>query len=257
MLTFKNVNIFFVSVLIILVAADILYDLPFISFVLLLFFYSLIVFYGCYYIRSNFFMKVYCEAATTNKEIAISFDDGPALDYTPQILETLKVNNVEAAFFCIGNRIAGNEALLKKVNDSGHIIGNHSYSHHFFFDLFSSKRILNELRQMDKETEKITGVKPKFFRPPYGVMNPNLKNAIQEGNYIPVGWSVRSMDTVITDEKKLLKKINKSITPGAIFLFHDTSKTTVDILPAFIKHVTDLGYNFVRLDKLLALEPYA
>lgn len=257
MLTFKNVNIFFVSVLIILVAADIMYDLPFISFILLLFFYSLIVFYGCYYIRSDFFMKVYCEAVTTNKEIAISFDDGPAENYTAQILETLKVNNVEAAFFCIGSRIEGNEALLKMINENGHIIGNHSYSHHFFFDLFSSKRMLNELRLMDKETEKLTGVKPKLFRPPYGVMNPNLSNAIQEGNYIPVGWSVRSMDTVTKDEKKLLKKICKGITPGAVFLFHDTSKATVNILPAFIKHVKELGYNFVRLDKLLALKPYA
>ncbi len=257
MLTFKNVNIFFVAVLIILVAADILYDLPFILFPVLLLIYSLIVFYGCYYIRSNFFIEVYCASTTTNKEIAISFDDGPAQNYTPQILETLKVNNVEAAFFCIGNRIAGNETLLKKVNEYGHIIGNHSYSHHFFFDLFSSKRMLKELRRMDKETENLTGVKPKFFRPPYGVINPNLKKAIQEGNYITVGWSVRSMDTVITDEKKLLRKINKSIAPGAVFLFHDTSKATVDILPAFIKHVKELGYNFVRLDKLLALKPYA
>ena len=59
---------------------------------------------------------------------------------------------------------------------------------------------------MDDEMERVTGLKPKLFRPPYGVTNPNLKKAIINGGYTPVGWSVRSMDTVIKDEKKLLDK---------------------------------------------------
>ena len=95
------------------------------------------------------------------------------------------------------------------------------------------------------------------FRPPYGVTNPNLAKAIKNGGYTPVGWSVRSMDTVIKDEKKLLAKINAGITPGAVFLFHDTSKTTAGVLPEFIQEVKKRGYNIIPLDKLLALQPYA
>ena len=113
------------------------------------------------------------------------------------------------------------------------------------------------MRLMDHEMEKVTGLKPKLFRPPYGVTNPNLRKAIINGGYIPVGWSVRSMDTVIKDEKKLLDKITRSIEPGAVFLFHDTSKTAFDALPAFIKEVKNRGYTIVPLDKLLALQPYA
>jgi peptidoglycan/xylan/chitin deacetylase (PgdA/CDA1 family) len=154
-----------------------------------------------------------------SKRNCISFDDGPASNYTTEILQLLKQDNVKATFFCIGNRIAGNENIIKKIKEDGHIIGNHSYSHHFWFDIFSSKKMLDDLKKMDQETERVTGMLPKLFRPPYGVTNPNLRKAIIKGDYTPIGWSVRSMDTVIKDEKKLLDKINRSLKPGAVFLF--------------------------------------
>ena len=113
------------------------------------------------------------------------------------------------------------------------------------------------MKQMDDEMERVIGMKPKLFRPPYGVTNPNVKKAIIKGGYTPVGWSVRSLDTVIKDEKKLLSKINSGIKPGAGFLFHDTSKTTLDVLPEFIQEVKKRGYQIVPLDKLLHLQPYA
>jgi peptidoglycan/xylan/chitin deacetylase (PgdA/CDA1 family) len=257
MLNFRNTNIFFSILLVVLIGIDMKYGLPFYIYPLLLIVYSLIVFYGCYYIGSNFFIKVICSANTDQKEIAISFDDGPASNYTTEILQLLKQDNIKATFFCIGNRIAGNENIIKKIKEDGHIIGNHSYSHHFWFDIFSSKKMLDDLKKMDLETERVTGMVPKLFRPPYGVTNPNLKKAIIKGNYIPVGWSVRSMDTVIRNEKKLLNKIKRSLKPGAVFLFHDTSKTTVTILPEFIREVKNKGYHIIPLDKLLHLIPYA
>ena len=257
MLNFRNTNIFFISLLIVLVGIHIKIGLPVYIYPLLFVVYSLIVFYGCYYVGSGFFIKIVCSAATDKKEIAISFDDGPATNYTPEILQLLKQDNIKATFFCIGNRIAGNENILKQIKDEGHIIGNHSYSHHFWFDMFSSRKMLNDLKQMDHEMKKVTGLKPKLFRPPYGVTNPNLKKAIINGGYTAVGWSVRSMDTVIKDEKKLLDKINRSLKPGAVFLFHDTSKTTLQVLPAFIQEVKSKGYHIIPLDKLLDLQPYA
>jgi len=257
MLNFRNTNIFFSILLVVLIGIHMKYGLSFYIYPLLLILYSLVVFYGCYYIGSNFFIKIICSANTDQKEIAISFDDGPVSNYTTEILQLLKQDNIKATFFCIGNRIAGNENIVKKIKDDGHIIGNHSYSHHFWFDIFSSEKMLDDLKKMDQETERVTGIVPKLFRPPYGVTNPNLKKAIIKGNYIPVGWSVRSMDTVIRDEKKLLDKINRSLKPGAVFLFHDTSKTTVNILPEFIREVKKKGYTIVPLDKLLHLVPYA
>lgn len=228
--------------------------LPLYVFTMLM--YSLILFYGSYFIGSGFYIKVICSLQTEKKIIAISFDDGPAESYTPQILQVLKDNDVEAAFFCIGNRIAGNEKLLRSIHEQGHVIGNHSYSHHFWFDLFSSGKMIGDMKMMDAKVSEAIGLSPKLFRPPYGVTNPNVKKAIINGSYIPIGWSLRSMDTVITDEKKLLDKIKKNIKPGAIILFHDTSKTTLGILTEFIRYAKSKSYEITRLDKMLNLQPY-
>lgn len=256
MLNFRNTNILFFCLLIALIGVHVSYGLPVFTYLLLFVAYSLVVFYGCYYIGSNFFLKVICSANTDRKEIAISFDDGPSTTYTPEILGLLKLHNIKAAFFCIGNRIGGNEKILRQIHEDGHIIGNHSFSHHFWFDMFSTEKMLHDLRRMDEAMKEITGLQPKLFRPPYGVTNPNLKEAIIKGGYTPVGWSVRSMDTVIKQENKLLDKIIGSLKPGAVFLFHDTSKTTLAVLPAFIEEVKKRGYDIIPLDKLLHLKPY-
>jgi peptidoglycan/xylan/chitin deacetylase (PgdA/CDA1 family) len=201
-------------------------------------------------------MPMYCAAKTTDKVIAITFDDGPVQDGTPQTLQILKDANVEAAFFCIGNRMAGNEAIIKQIDAEGHIIGNHSYTHAALFDLFSSEKMLVEMQQLDEDLLKIIGKKTKLFRPPYGVMNPNLKKAIVKGNYLPIGWNVRSYDTMATNADALLQKIVHKIAPGAIFLFHDRCPITVAMLPYFLNEVKVKGYRVVRADKMLGLPVY-
>jgi len=257
MLNFNNINIVFIALLIALIGYHFFYGLPWYVFVLLLLVYLSLLFYGSYNVRSNFYVKTISSADTSKMQIAISFDDGPSITYTPQILEILKHHNIQAAFFCIGKRIAENEALLQRVHDEGHIIGNHSYSHDLWFDLFSAGKMTEDLFRMNRAMKKVIGVEPRLFRPPYGVTNPNLKKAIRKGKFIPVGWSVRSMDTVIKDAGKLLEKVTGSLKPGAVVLFHDTSKPTLDMLPAFIEQARQKGYSIIRLDKLLNLEPYA
>ena len=211
MLNFRNTNIFFTGLLIITIGLHLYTGVPFFVYPVLLFLYSIVVFYGCYFVNSDFFLPVICSATTNKKEIAISFDDGPANQFTAEIVALLNEHKVKAAFFCIGKRIAGNEQLFRQLHADEHLIGNHSYSHHFWFDLFSYKKMARDLKMMDEEMQRVTGLQPKLFRPPYGVTNPNLKNAIVKGGYIPIGWSVRSMDTMIKDEKKLLQKITKSL----------------------------------------------
>lgn len=257
MLNFRNTNIFFVAVLAGLIAVHVKYGLHVYIYLLLFIAWSFIVFWGCIHVSSNFFIPIVCKAETDKKEIAISFDDGPTENYTKEILSVLKAENVKATFFCIGNRIAGNEAILRQVHDEGHIIGNHSYSHHFWFDMYSSKKMQQDMEQMDTEMQRVTGLKPKLFRPPYGVTNPNLAKAIKKGGYITIGWNMRSLDTIAKDEQQLLTKINTGIKPGAVFLFHDTCKITLNVLPEFIQEVKKRGYNIIPLDKLLALQPYA
>ena len=257
MLNFRNTNIAFIIIVLIIAGLATRYHVPVYAYLLTAFVYSLFVFYGSYYVGSNFFMKVLCSANTSARQIAISFDDGPAPAYTPEILEVLHSCKVPAVFFCIGKNIAGNEVLLQQVAAEGHIIGNHSYSHHFWFDMFSTKRMMADLQQMGETVKNTVGLQPLLFRPPYGVTTPNMRNVMDRTGYKAIGWNIRSLDTVIKEEEKLLEKITRQLQPGAVILLHDTSAATLAILPRFIAAARSKGYEFVRIDKLLNVQPYA
>lgn len=216
-----------------------------------------IMIWGAAKVSSNFYFDVRCKAATKEKIVALSFDDGPLENYTPQILEILQQHKVPAAFFCIGDRVEKAPGLLKEIHNAGHLVGNHSYAHGALFDLQSAGNMKKDLDKADKTIIAAIGFKPRLFRPPYGVTNPMLAKAVKQGGYTPVGWSIRSMDTVIKNEEELLAKVTKNVQPGDIFLFHDTCAVTVKILPALIKQLKEQGFAFKRIDELLNVPAYA
>lgn len=216
-----------------------------------------IIIWGTVKISSNFYFNVKCKAETKEKIVALSFDDGPMENYTPQILNILQQHKVPAAFFCIGERVEQAPDILKQIREEGHLIGNHSFAHGALFDLQTAKMMSKDLDKADQAIKTATGLKPLLFRPPYGVTNPMLAKAVSRGKYTPVGWSIRSMDTVITNEAELLAKVTKNVQPGDIFLFHDTCAVTVKILPALIKELKERGFAFKRIDELLNVPAYA
>lgn len=209
--------------------------------------YIFILFLGSVFVRWNFYLKsqltlpilqVKFDKGQFNiikntKQIALTFDDGPG-EYTEQILDILKKENVQASFFLIGNNIAGKEELVKRMKEEGHIIGNHSYDHGRKFDWQSSRLMIQEIEQTNQLIEDITGEKPRYFRPPYGVTNPNLAKAIRATEMKSVAWNVRSFDTMAKSEEKLLKRILKLAKPNAIILLHDRCEITAKILPQLI-----------------------
>ena len=257
MLNYRNINIFFILFIVAWFFLDNRYHYSPAVYGWILLAYVTILFCGSYFIQLGFFFKSVCSGDGGKKEIALSFDDGPDPAFTPVILDLLKAEGVETIFFCIGKKIPDNEGILQRIIAEGHLIGNHSYSHHHLFDLFSPEKMHDDLQEMNAITKALTGLTPKFFRPPYGVTNPNLKKAVEQGNYTSIGWNLRSLDTVIRDENRLLQKVLKRVKPGSILLFHDTSETTVKILRHLIRELRENGYAIVRLDKLIKLEPYA
>ena len=84
-----------------------------------------------------------------------------------------------------------------------------------------------------------------------------MKKVMEDGNYTAVGWNIHSLDTVINNEEKLFNRVTKAIKPGSIILFHDTSETTLKVLPRVIEFALGRGYTFERLDKLLNKPAYA
>ncbi len=257
MLNFRNTNIVFGGLFLLGLGFSFYYPLPWYVYLLFLIIYSLLLFYGSYYVGSQFFMKVLCAANTQQKQIALSFDDGPANAYSGEILRILRDKKIEATFFCIGKQVITAPEIVQQITSEGHIIGNHSFSHHFWFDMFGTKKMLADIQQMSIETKKISGYYPLLFRPPYGVTTPNMRKAMDRGNFTAIGWSIRSLDTVIKSEEKLLKKITSSLQPGAVILLHDTSASCLAVLPKLIDEARQQGYEFIRLDKLLNVKPYA
>jgi len=226
------------------------------SYVILTVTYISLLFYGSYYIGSGFYLKAVCKGNRDKKQIAITFDDGPDSEITPQVLDLLQKHNVKASFFCIGNHIEGNEELLERMNAEGHLLGNHSYSHAPLFDLYRTARMTEDLQMTAEKIKRVTGKRVKLFRPPYGVTNPMVKRAVKALNYTVVGWNVRSLDAVATDPAKVMKRLRRLLKPGAIILFHDSKQIIVPILTEFLVYVEQEGYHIVPLDNLTGIKPY-
>jgi|SRR5688572_28261232 len=257
MLTFKGTTLFFIFVLIGMAIYGLIQDFPLPYFIIPITIYISIVAYGSASIQSGFFMNVISKGDASVPEIAITFDDGPHPETTPAILDILKQNKITATFFCIGERAAENPDLIRRIVDEGHILGNHSHSHHVFFNLFSKKNMVRELRACNRTIEKMIGKRMLMFRPPYGVTNPSLAKAVEEVRITPIGWSLRSMDTVTKDPGKLVQKINSKLGPGDIILMHDTKKVTVEALPEIINLVRQKELTVKRIDDLLKIHEYA
>lgn len=206
-------------------------------------------------IDSDFHIPAYCHGSTTEKEIAITFDDGPTI-FTPKILETLAQYAATATFFMIGKNIAGKEELLKQLVSQGHTIGNHTFSHSFFIDFKSSAGFKEELNLTADAVYKVTGKRLHFFRPPYGVTTPNLAKASKALNYKVIGWSIRSLDTTKDSEEVIFKRVKEQLKPGAILLFHDTSEKTNKVLRQTLSYAEEKGFRIVGLEHLLKLNAY-
>ena len=257
MLGFKSTSFIFIGLFLLLIVISTQLDVSMWVFVALATGYIILLSIGSSRISSGFFMPVICSVNSTDKKIAITFDDGPAINYTTSVLEVLKNTNTPAAFFCIGKNIKVNPDLLRQIDREGHLIGSHSYSHGFFFDFYSSLRIRKELAATSDLVKSILQKEPRYFRPPYGVTTPNIASAVKHLDLLTIGWNVRTMDTVIKDKHKLLARSTGNLKSGDIVLFHDTVELTVHVLHDFISKVREQGFQIVRLDQLLKIKAYA
>lgn len=253
-MTFRNTTAIFI---LLLLALDAGYFFPGLSWgwiIVLLVVYVHLLVLGSIYIRWNFYFRSF-HRGKDQQQIALSFDDGPAAN-TAAILDILQAQHVPAAFFAIGKNAAAHPQLVKRWQAEGHVIGNHSYHHGFNFDWQSAKRMQAEIEQTNNTIAAITGQRPKLFRPPYGVTNPNLAKAVHRSQMHSIGWSLRSFDTKAKDPELLLKSILSQLKGGDIILLHDSIDVTLQILTPLITEARKKGFIFARIDKMLDLEAY-
>lgn len=212
--------------------------------------------YGSASMQSNFFAPAHCYANIAEKQIALSFDDGPNHEFTPQVLSILAQYNALATFFVVGKNIQGNENILKQIHAAGHSIGNHSHSHSFFIDCKSVQGFKYEINQTTESVFRVIGKRMKLFRPPYGVMTPNLAKVIKILDYRAIGWSIRSFDTTARSAQSIAQRVQLQIKPGAIILFHDTSDKTVQALKQTLDFAKNNDYKIVSVGQLLKINAY-
>jgi peptidoglycan/xylan/chitin deacetylase (PgdA/CDA1 family) len=212
--------------------------------------------WGSIRIQAGFYLPSLCSGKRNNKAVSLTFDDGPDGLITPMILDILREKKVKATFFIVGSKAEKHPEILQRIDREGHIIGGHSLSHHFFFDLFSGKHMKSELMLTADIVFKATGKKIVLFRPPYGVTNPTLGKVLKTMNYRSIGWSLKSKDTVLKDNELLLKRLKSKLQAGDIILFHDNKPWIVNLLKAFITYLDEENYSIERIDDLLNIKVY-
>ena len=257
MLNHRTTVVLFVVLWIVLVGLQSIYTVHWYWFFISALFFLSIEFYGAYFVNSNFHIRTISSVTTSEKVVSLTFDDGPMAQRTEKVLDVLNKFNAKATFFCIGNRITGNEILLKKIDGAGHLIGNHSYSHTNLFDLKTTKQMVKDLQSGNEEIKKVIGKDPLFFRPPYGVSTPSLAKACRKLNFDVIGWNVRSLDTTIKDKQQVVERVVKRIKPGSILLFHDTVDGVETILEEVLIYLKNNNYKVVELDQLIQKKAYA
>ena len=253
---FKFVNIILICVLACLTIICYTQGVSFLYLLLPIFIWLSLTIFGAFEIRFNYFLKAYHRGDNdSEKIISLTFDDGPT-EFTPRVLEILEKNNAKATFFCIGKQIENYPEILQRTHQSGHLIGNHTFHHSSKNGFYSTEKIIDEIistNQLIKEEIKIT---TKLFRPPFGVTNPHIAKALEKTKHYVIGWNIRSLDTVIEDEKQLLTRIKRQIKPGSIILLHDTSDKTANVLEQLFVFLQKENYKVVPLNELLKIDVY-
>ena len=193
------------------------------------------------------------QVETENKVIALTFDDGPTMN-VDQILPLLDEYNAKATFFLIGNDIEKHPEEAKKLIESGHQIGNHTYSHKRMV-LKSPSFIKEEIEKTDELIRKY-GYKSEIdFRPPYGKKLLGLPYYLNKHNRETIMWSLEP-DTYYTSADEKVDYVMENIKPGSIILLHpmyDQTGEEIQVIEDILRELTTEGYKFVTVDELQAL----
>ena len=184
---------------------------------------------------------------TITAKVALTFDDGPHPVYTPQLLDGLNERGVHATFFVVGKNILGNEALLKRMETEGHLIGNHTYSHVKLSEL-DIARACAEVEKTNALICEVTGKEPEFIRPPFGEWKKAMECSFE---MIPVLWDVDPLDWTTKNTALVVERVLKDTKPGDIILLHDYYQSSVDAALEIVDALTERGYKFVTVDELI------
>ena len=193
-------------------------------------------------------LPVYCVDRSDNT-IAISFDASWGGDKTLKILDILDEYGVKTTFFLVDIWTQKFPDLVQEILARGHEIGNHSLTHAHMNKL-DQQGIIKELSGMADGLEKVAGVRPTLFRPPYGEYNDLVISTARAQGYEAVQWSVDSQDWKNRGAEDIITRATK-VQSGDIVLFHNDSQYILDALPEVLRFYKKSGYNVVPVSEIL------
>ncbi len=216
--------------------------------------------YACIIPSSQVFSPVVNRGPAESRSAVLTFDDGPAPPFTEQILDILAQHKITATFFLCGKNVERHPDIARRIVREGHTIGNHTYSHPFLF--FRSRSfIASEIDRAQEAIERITGVRPTLFRPPYGARWFGLMPVLRRRGLKLVMWSVMGFDWKYKT-LAIISATTRRLHPGAVILLHDgheqpptdgiNQSSTVGALPAIIEAATRLGLTFAPIERFMA-----
>jgi len=183
-------------------------------------------------------------------ELLLTFDDGPRLDTTPKVLETLEQYGIHSVFFVNGVRFMGKsqqsekaKALMRETLKRGHIVGNHTI-HHFFLcgkrgPTIAEREIVDNADMIREATKQA----PPLFRTPFGSHCASLSATLRQLNITPIGWDIDPQDWKLQNADLIFEVMKKELTnlkrARSIVLFHDVQPATVEMLPRLLKWIAD------------------
>lgn len=194
------------------------------------------------------------------KQVVLTFDDGPDSNYTPKILDILAKYHVQATFFVVGENVEKAPALIQRMYQEGHEIGNHTYTH----PNLSATSVLQtklELNATQRMIQTVTGHSSLLFRVPYsGDVWPSTSAELtpilraQTSGYTTIGDLIDPLDWTRPSADTIVKRVNEQLKSGNIILLHDGGgdrRSTLEALPRVIESLKSQGYTFVTVNQLL------
>ena len=216
--------------------------------------------YACIIPSSQVFSPVVNRGPAESRKVVLTFDDGPAPPFTEQILDILAEHGISATFFLCGKNVERHPEIARRIVREGHTIGNHTYSHPFLMGR-SRRFMAGEIDRAQEAIERITGVRPTLFRPPYGARWFGLMPVLRERGLKMVMWSVMGFDWKYKTQG-IIRAATRRLHWGAVILLHDgheqpppagiDQSSTVEALPAIIEAASRSGLTFAAITRFMA-----
>ncbi|MGL4911982.1 MAG: polysaccharide deacetylase family protein [Romboutsia sp.] len=213
--------------------------------------------YGMKYIyvaKNNIEMPIY-KVDTEDKKIALTFDVAWGSEKIDYILDTLDKHNIKATFFLVGSWIDDNEELVKRINEKGHELSNHSNTHADMTAL-STEDITKELEATSNKIYEITGQKSNLYRPPFGEFNKKSMEVCDALGYKVIKWDVDSLDWKEIGPMHVTERVIKNAKSGSIVLMHSNVENMDEYLDTIITRLQKDGYELVPVSELVYDDNY-